>query len=79
MRYSLWRELHRIRENNPWPPMLAALCAVMGLVCILLSTLPDVSALADGFLYAAQAFLVLMVVIFTAYIAFGVIRDARNI
>jgi uncharacterized membrane protein YtjA (UPF0391 family) len=59
------------------PAKLAAVLAVAGVVCILLSTLFGVSRLSDWLLDGAQALFVLAVVIFTAYIFSGIIRDAR--
>ncbi len=59
------------------PPKIAALLAVTGVVCILLSTLFGVSDLSGWLLDAAQAFFVLGAVIFAAYIFSGIIRDAR--
>jgi len=59
------------------PAKLAAILAVAGVVCILLSTLFGVSRLSDRLLDGAQALFIVAVVIFTAYIFFGIIRDAR--
>jgi hypothetical protein len=59
------------------PPKLAALLAVAGVVCILLSALFGVSQLSDRLLDAAQILFVLGAVIFAAYIFFGIIGDAR--
>ncbi len=78
MRYSLMSGARQIRERNPLPLILAAACVVMAMICILLSTLFGVSPPSDWLLYAAQAFLALMLVIFTAYVVFGIVDDARN-
>jgi len=58
------------------PSKLAALLAIAGVVCILLSTLFGVSELSDWLLDAAQAFFVVGAIIFAAYIFSGIIRDA---
>jgi hypothetical protein len=59
------------------PPKLAALLAVVGVICILLSTLFGVSPLSDWSLYAAQGLFVVAAIIFGAYVISGIIRDAR--
>jgi len=59
------------------PAKVAIVLAVAGVVCILLSTLFGVSRLSDWLIDGAQALFVVAVVIFTAYIFSGIIRDAR--
>ena len=56
---------------------LAAVLAVAGGLCILLSTLFGVSRLSDWLIDGTQALFIVAVVIFTAYIFSGIIRDAR--
>ena len=59
------------------PAKLAALLAVGAVVCIFLSTLFGVSPVTDWLLDGAQGLFIVAVIIFTAYILFGIIRDAR--
>lgn len=59
------------------PAKLAAVLAIAGLVCILLSTLFGVSRLSDWLIDGAQALFIVAVIIFTAYVFSGIIRDAR--
>lgn len=61
----------------PLLPLLALLCAVAGALCILLSTLFGVSHFADALLTAAEGLFVLGVIVFTAYVLSGIIRDVR--
>jgi hypothetical protein len=58
------------------PPKLAALLAVAGVICILLSTVFGVSQVSDWLLYAAEGLFVVAIVIFAAYVISGIIRDA---
>jgi hypothetical protein len=61
------------------PPKLAALIAVAAVICILLSTILGVSQVSDWLLYAAEGLFGVAIVIFGAYVIFGIIRDARAI
>jgi len=61
----------------PLLPLLAALSAVAGVLCILLSSLFGVSDLSDWLLNAAEALFILGVVIFTVYVLSGIVSDAR--
>jgi hypothetical protein len=58
-------------------PLLALLCAVGGVLCILASTLFGVSHFADSLLGAAEGLFVLGVIVFTVYVLSGIIRDVR--
>lgn len=58
-------------------PMIAALLAVAGVFCILLSTLFGVSPISDWLLDASQILFVLGVLVFTIYIIAGLIDDVR--
>jgi drug/metabolite transporter (DMT)-like permease len=78
MRFSLPGSLLLPWKESPLPPKIALLLAVAGVLCIVLSTLFGVSALSDWLLLAAQALLALGAALFTVYVAFGVIRDARE-
>lgn len=59
------------------PAKLAAVLAVAGVACVLLSTLFGVSRLSDWLLNGAQGLFIIAVMIFTTYIFVGIIRDAR--
>ena len=59
------------------PAKLALITAVAGGLCVLLSTLFGVSLISDWLLDAAQGCFVVAVIVFTAYICSGIIRDAR--
>ncbi len=61
------------------PPKLAALIAVAAVICILLSTIFGVSQLSDWLIYAAEGLFGIAIIIFGAYVIFGIIRDARAI
>ena len=61
------------------PPKLAALLAVAGVLCVLLSTVFGVSRFSDWLLDAAQGLFVVAIVIFGAYVISGIIRDAQAI
>jgi hypothetical protein len=63
--------------GSPMPPKVATLLAVAGILCILLSTMFGVSPFSNWLLYAAQVLLALGAIVFTVYILFGIIRDAR--
>ena len=60
------------------PAKLAAILAVAAVLCILLSTLFGVSALSGWLLDGAQGLFGIAIIIFTAYIFSGIIRDARS-
>ena len=60
------------------PAKLAAILAVVAVLCILLSTLFGVSSQSDRLLDGAQALFGVAIIIFTAYILVGIIRDARG-
>jgi hypothetical protein len=78
MRYSLPSFHLPLWTESPMPPKVAALFAVAGILCILLSTMFGVSPVSDWLLYAAQGLLLLGVIVFTVYIFSGIIRDART-
>jgi len=61
----------------PLLPLFALLFAVGGVICILASTLFGVSHFADLLLGAAEGLFALGVVVFTAYVLSGIIRDVR--
>jgi hypothetical protein len=61
----------------PLLPLLAMLCAVVGALCILVSSLFGVSDFADLLLTAAEGFFVLGVIFFTVYVLSGIVRDVR--
>lgn len=78
MRHSLWLGVQRTWQQNPLPPILAALCFIAAILCVLLSTLFGVSPFSDWLLYVAEALLIVTVLVFTFYIFFGVVQDARD-
>ena len=78
MRHSLPGFHLPLWTETPMPPKVAALLAVAGILCILLSTMFGVSPLSNLLLYAAQVLLVLGAIVFTVYILSGIIRDART-
>jgi len=59
------------------PPKVAALLAIVGVFCILVSTLFGVSALSDWLLGGAEILFVVAIIIFCSYVILGVIGDAR--
>lgn len=67
---SLWTE-------SPMPPKVAALLAVVGVICVLLTTFFGVTEFSNWLLIAAQALLASGVVIFLLYVICGIARDAR--
>jgi len=79
MHYSLRSVTQLMWDKNVIYPMLAVLCAVAGILCIVLSTLFGVSHFSDWLLDAGQGFFLLGVVVFSVYIFSGIIRDARAI
>ena len=78
MRYSLPGFRLPLWTESPTPPKVATLLAVAGILCILLSTMFGVSPFSNWLLYAAQVLLASGAVVFTVYILFGIIRDART-
>jgi len=56
-------------------PKLAAVLAVVGVVCLLLSAVFGAASIADWVLDAAQAFLLLGAVVFIFYVVRGLIID----
>lgn len=62
----------------PLLPLLALLCAVAGVLCILFSTLFGVSHFSDLLLSGAEGLFVLGVIAFTVYVLAGIIRDIRT-
>jgi hypothetical protein len=77
MRHSLPSFHLPLWTESPMPPKVATLLAVAGVLCILLSTMFGVSPFSNWLLYAAQALLGLGALVFTVYILFGIISDAR--
>jgi hypothetical protein len=68
------------RKENAMPPLLpllAALSAVGGILCILLSALFGVSDLSDWLLSGAEGLFALGVIVFTVYVLSGIVSDAR--
>ena len=59
------------------PIYLSLLLAAAGVLCVLLSTLIGVSRVSDWLLDAAQGCFIVGVIVFTAYIFSGMLRDAR--
>jgi len=59
------------------PAKIAAVLAVAAITCILLSTLFGVSRLSEWFLDGAQGLFAVAIIIFTAYVLSGIVRDAR--
>jgi len=66
-------------QRKPMPPIFAALSAIAGILCILLSTVFGVSPISDWLLDAAQGFFLLGVIVFTVYVFFGIVLDVRAI
>jgi hypothetical protein len=58
-------------------PKLAAILALVGFVCLLLSAFLGVSHLADWLVDGSEGLLVAAAVIFLGYFVAGVISDAR--
>ena len=57
---------------------LAAVLAVIGVVCLFASAALGATSLADWVLDAAEAFLVLAAVVFEGYVVAGIIADAAQ-
>jgi hypothetical protein len=58
-------------------PVLAILSAIGGILCILLSTVSGVSHFGELLLNVAEGLFVLGAILFTVYVASGIVRDAR--
>jgi hypothetical protein len=56
-------------------PKLAAVLAVVGVVCLLLSAVLGATSMADWVLDAAQAFLLLGALVFIFYVVRGLVID----
>ena len=61
----------------PLLPVLAILFGIGGVLCILLSTISGVSHFGDLLLNVAEGLFVLGAILFTVYVALGIVRDAR--
>lgn len=59
-------------------PKLAAVLAVIGVVCLFVSAVLGATSIADWVLDAAQAFLVLAAVVFEGYVIIGIVIDAAR-
>jgi hypothetical protein len=58
-----------------WMPKVAALLAVVGVVCLFLSAVLGATSIADWVLDAAQAFLLLAAAVFIFYVVRGIVLD----
>lgn len=77
MRYSVPRFRVPLWTKSPLPPKAATLLGVAGIICVLLTTFFGVSVFSDWLLITAQILLASGVIIFFAYIIYGIISDAR--
>jgi hypothetical protein len=62
-------------ERLMFMPKLAAVLAVVGIVCLVLSAVLGATSAADWVLDAAQAFLLLAAVVFISYVVRGIVLD----
>jgi hypothetical protein len=58
-----------------WMPKVAALLAVVGVVCLFLSAVLGATSIADWVLDAAQAFLLVAAAVFIFYVVRGIVLD----
>ena len=61
----------------PLLPVLAILSAIGGILCILLSTISGVSHFGELLLNVAEGLFASGAILFTVYVALGIVRDAR--
>jgi hypothetical protein len=59
-------------------PKIAALLAVVGMVCLFLSAVLGATSIADWTLDAAQAFLLLAALLFIYYVVRGIAREIAD-
>ena len=59
-------------------PKIAALLAVVGVVCLFLSAVLGATSIADWTLDAAQAFLLLAAAVFIFYVARGIVLEIAD-